>query len=114
MRVDVQNLRDRLKSGLRGWFENIRFQYRHLEEQRRRSQQSASCKSGLHRASSSATPLSSSQVQQVAQALKEQGSEIDGLMRAVERLNIATASQQHLAEGSPIAKSSASSSSIVF
>ncbi|VDM17567.1 unnamed protein product [Hydatigera taeniaeformis] len=89
MRSGVQNLRDRLKSGLLGWLENIRLQYDHLVT-RLREQQRVS--TGLERIERSrglqASSLSPAQVENLVTMLKTEASEINTLVKAVERLNL--------------------------
>lgn len=106
MRNTVETIRDRLKSGLLGWLENIRLQYKHLVECRRernRQQQylqqspaatspsSPALKGSAKKSSSAAAVLSPSQIQSLAEVLKTEGSEIDSLIRTVEKINISMA-----------------------
>lgn len=104
MRDTVQTLRDRLKSGLLGWLENIRLQYDHLttrlKEEQRASAPAAPLMSSnssggvsVHgswgRNPASATGIPSSQEQSLISALKAEGAEIDALIKAVEKINLA-------------------------
>ncbi|KAL5971529.1 Nucleoporin 88 [Taenia solium] len=90
MRSSVQNLRDRLKSGLLGWLENIRLQYDHLVT-RLREQQRASV--GVSEKPRALQPslLSPAQVENLVTLLKAEGSEIDALVKAVEKLKLLSA-----------------------
>lgn len=102
MRGNVQNLRDRLKSGLLGWSENIRLQYDHLTA---RSREAASL-SATNRHLYSHVPeehkqtlpasLSASEVMYLVGVLKEEKGEIDELVHAVERFNLLSASSSSL------------------
>nr|CDS27661.1 nuclear pore complex protein nup88 [Hymenolepis microstoma] len=102
MRDTVQTLRDRLKSGLLGWLENIRLQYDHLTT-RLKQQQRATSAFAISTNSGSAinpwggdrsvrnqqiTTLPSSQTHNLISALKAEGSEIDALVKAVEKINL--------------------------
>lgn len=96
MRNSVQNLRDRLKSGLLGWLENIRLQYDHLVTRLREQQRaSAGASVGQDRIERprglQPSPLSPAQVENLVALLKAEGSEIDALVKAVEKLNLLSA-----------------------
>uniref|UniRef100_A0A0X3Q1X4 Nuclear pore complex protein Nup88 n=1 Tax=Schistocephalus solidus TaxID=70667 RepID=A0A0X3Q1X4_SCHSO len=106
MRLEVQNLRDRLKSGLLGWFESMQLQYNHLTNVVEKAQ--ATANSGRFgrlvagvglmgsaapislRRSTISADLTDAQVKSITAALKEEGSELDSLIKAVERLNTLT------------------------
>lgn len=102
MRDTVQTLRDRLKSGLLGWLENIRLQYDHLTTRLKEQQRAASAFAVAANTSSIISPwtgdgsarnqqmatLPSSQAQSLISALKAEGSEIDSLVKAVEKINL--------------------------
>ncbi|VDK22472.1 unnamed protein product [Taenia asiatica] len=90
MRISVQNLRDRLKSGLLGWLENIRLQYDHLVTRLREQQRASVGVSGKPRALQPSL-LSPAQVENLVTLLKAEGSEIDALVKAVEKLKLLSA-----------------------
>ncbi|KAH9283342.1 Nuclear pore complex protein Nup88 [Echinococcus granulosus] len=96
MSSSVQNLRDRLKSGLLGWLENIRLQYDHLvtrlREQQRASDGISFGQSRTERPRGpQSSPLSPAQVENLVTVLKAEGSEIDALVKAVEKLKLISA-----------------------
>ncbi|VDN97609.1 unnamed protein product [Rodentolepis nana] len=102
MRDTVQTLRDRLKSGLLGWLENIRLQYDHLTTRLKQQQRTTSVFSVAANSGSPISPWSAdrsdrnqqmptlplSQTQNLISALKAEGSEIDALVKAVEKINV--------------------------
>ncbi|KAL7064047.1 hypothetical protein AAHC03_04918 [Spirometra sp. Aus1] len=106
MRLEVQSLRDRLKSGLLGWYESMQLQYNHLTVLVEKAQTSgASGRFGRltgnvgvafpaapasPRRSAVSDDLTQVQLKNITAALKEEGSEIDSLIKAVERLNTLT------------------------
>ncbi len=89
MRSTVQTLRDRLKSGLLGWSENIRLQYDHLASCLR-EQQRASAIGGRQLANQQLQQqtLTPAQIQSLTEVLKAEGSEIDSLVKAVEKFSL--------------------------
>ena len=95
MRGSVQNLRDRLKSGLLGWLENIRLQYDHLvvrlKEQRQASAGPLAPLVITEGSRGVSSPLSPAQVQRLASVLKAESAEIDSLIKAVEKINLLSA-----------------------
>ncbi|KAM7538013.1 hypothetical protein Aperf_G00000077566 [Anoplocephala perfoliata] len=105
MRRTVRTLRDRLKSGLLGWLENIRFQHDHLAVRLREHQQAGTANITLWssgRPSQSQQPqFSSVQVRNLVSALKVENCEIDALVKAAEKINLASKFTPPLSQTAP-------------
>ncbi|VDD74048.1 unnamed protein product [Mesocestoides corti] len=88
----VRNLRDRLKSGLLVWLENIRLQYEQLAIRLGEHRRASAIRQFEGRLGIESQPtLSPTQVEHLAKVLKSEGSEIDCLVKAVGRLNLISA-----------------------